>query len=150
MLIHSGLGPEFWGHSIMTACYLLNRKANRHCEGVSPYQKLFNIVPEVSHLRTFGAVCYDLIPKQFRDPHRHKATADVGIMVGYSRQSAAYLLYKPKTQRVYVRHDCWFDENYRLARVQPDGLVKNAYDAPVTKHPALVDEPMLQLSIAQW
>lgn len=37
LLIHAGLGPEMWGHSIMAACYILNRKANKHCGDRSPY-----------------------------------------------------------------------------------------------------------------
>jgi transposase InsO family protein len=60
LLIHAGLGPEFWGHSIMTACYLQNRMASKHCNGLSPYEVMFRLKPNVSHLRVFGSVAYML------------------------------------------------------------------------------------------
>jgi len=93
---------------------------------------MFNKVPEVSHLRTFGAVAYCYVPKQFRDPFRHKQTADVGIFVGYDRQSTGYLVYFPQKKRVAVRRDVWFDEQWRFAVLNAHGLPQSNY-----VHPAL-------------
>ena len=86
----------------MTACYLQNRTASKHCVGRTPYEVMFNMTPDVSHLRVFGSVCYPLIQKKQRDPYRHKATCDVGIFVGYDRQSPGYLVYIPHKKRVYI------------------------------------------------
>ena len=121
---------------IMTACYLQNRMASKHCNGRTPYEVMFNMTPNVSHLRVFGSVCYPLIQKKQRDPYRHKATCDVGIFVGYDRQSCGYLVYIPSKKRVFVRYDCWFDENWRVAHCI-DGKKRPTYD-----NPGLTDSPM--------
>ena len=134
LLIHSGLGPELWGHAIMTACYLLNRKATEHAGWRSPYEALFGYKPEVSHLRVFGSTAYCFIQKQFRDPFKHKQTCSTGIFVGYDRQSSGYLVYFPKLKKVMVRRDVWFDEHWRMASVDVHGVPHDVY-----VHPALSD-----------
>ena len=45
LMLHAGVGPEFWGHAISTACYLLNRKSNKHCGGKTPYEMMFKKIP---------------------------------------------------------------------------------------------------------
>ena len=106
LLIQADLGREFWGHSIMKACYLQNRMASKHSNGRTPHEVMFNMTPSVSHLHVFGGMCYPLIQKKQRDPYRHKATCDVGIFIRYDRQSCGYLVYIPSKKRVFVRYDC--------------------------------------------
>ena len=96
----------------MTACYLQNCTASKHCDGRTPYEVMFNMTPDVSHLRVFGSVWYQLIQKKQHDPYSHKATCDVGIFAGYDRQSPGYLVYIPHKKGVWL----YFKSNIREFR----------------------------------
>ena len=91
---------------------------------MTPYERMWQRKPDVSHLRVFGSVCYPLIQKQFRSAYEHKRTCDVGIHVGYCH--GAYLVYIPSKKRVYARRDCCFDENWQ-AVASVNGKTESIY-----------------------
>src|SRR5436190_11762848 len=81
MLFEAGLPKKFWGFAVETACYLQN------CMPVSygkktPYEKLFNEVPDIHHLKVFGCLTYARIPleTQFKMDLNSRRT----ILVGYT------------------------------------------------------------------
>lgn len=58
LLFHAYMSPPFWAEALATATYLLNRRPCKPLNLVSPYERLFGVPPDYSHLRVFGCLCY--------------------------------------------------------------------------------------------
>jgi len=58
LFLQAGLPYQFWGDAILASAYLINRSPTPILHGKTPYEKLFNIVPNYSHLRVFGYLCF--------------------------------------------------------------------------------------------
>ena len=61
MLHQSALPSMYWAHAFRFSVYLLNRlptSSSGRLSGKSPYQMLYNTVPDLSKLRTFGCKAY--------------------------------------------------------------------------------------------
>jgi len=50
LLIQAALSHQFWGDVILTSAYIINRTPTPILHEKTPYEKLFNIVPNYSHL----------------------------------------------------------------------------------------------------
>ena len=49
---------RFWDDAFQTACYLINRLPTPILQNKSPFEKLFNSVPNYLFLKTFGCACW--------------------------------------------------------------------------------------------
>lgn len=58
MLKHMHVPNYMWGEAIRHSTYLINRVATRSLDGITPYEALRGIKPNLAHLRVFGCVCY--------------------------------------------------------------------------------------------
>lgn len=105
MLIHSGLGEQFWAEAIATAAYLRNRAETKTLLEKTPFESWTGKVPSVGHLKVFGslAVVLDKTHKKKFQPKGREV-----IMVGYSTTSKGYRLYDPKTRQVIIGRDVVF------------------------------------------
>jgi len=63
LILDSCLGDEFWVEVVNTAVYLHAQSPSRTVGGLTPYEKLFGVKPELGHLRRFGCPAYTLIPE---------------------------------------------------------------------------------------
>lgn len=67
MLHAKNVPPRFWAECMKTTVYVTNRLPQARLGFISPYEKLWNIRPTVSHLRVFGCVCYVFVPPKKKD-----------------------------------------------------------------------------------
>lgn len=58
LLFTSHLPLSFWGESIYTAAYLINRTPTPLLQGKSPYEILHGQVPMYNDLKVFGCLCF--------------------------------------------------------------------------------------------
>ena len=77
-------------------------------EFMSPFQKLWNIKPTVSHFRVFGCVCYVFIQDELRSKFDKKALRC--IFVGYDEKRKGWRCCDPTTNRCHVSRNVIFDE----------------------------------------
>ena len=90
MLLGAGVNKNLWPYAIRTKCYLLNRTGTKaNLESKTPLEKFYNKIPEIKHIRIFGALGYATTPqaKKKLDPRGEKVR-----MLGYSEEHKAYIV----------------------------------------------------------
>ena len=108
-LYHLNLPLSLWAEAVNTIVYLRNMSPTSSFKGVTPFEKLFGVKPNVGHLRVFGCTAYAHVPDQKRQKLDPKATK--GIFVGYPTGSKGYKIYIPETRQMIRSRDVKFVEN---------------------------------------
>ena len=91
-----------------TTAHVINRLPQARLEFISPFQKLWNTKPTVSHFRVFGCVCYVFVPNHLCSKFDKKAVRC--IFVGYDSQRKGWRCYNPMNGRCYTSRNVIFDE----------------------------------------
>jgi len=81
MLLDCTLPPSMWAEAISTANYLHAWSPTSSNNGMTPYEKLFERKPEVSHLRRFGCKAFKSLPASHRS--KFGIRAHPLFMLGY-------------------------------------------------------------------
>ena len=102
----------YWGETVKSAGYLINRTPSRVLDFQTPQQKMQSLlsVPHLPNLepRIFGCTVYAHIPKGLRtklDP-----CAKRYVFIGYSELQKGYRCYDPQTKKLHVTLDASFHE----------------------------------------
>ena len=109
MLISSDLPKSFWAEALNTATYLRNRSPSTANQGMTAFEALTGLKPNVDNLRIFGCIAYIHIPKDERRKLDSKASKCV--FLGYSNESKAYRLFDMVKKKIIVSRDVIFNEN---------------------------------------
>ena len=94
-----------------TVVYVYNRlpsPGNTRYAYTTPYELLYGIVPDVSHLRIFGCDAYAYnfdVGRQKLDD-----TAIRGVFLGYDDRSSSYLIYIPEKRKIMRSAHVVFNE----------------------------------------
>ena len=108
MLTSSGLPKGLWGEAAITATYIYNRTPNSALEGyISPYEARNGEKPDISHLRTFGSICYKKEPIQ--SLKKLDIRANPYILIGFISKNL-YKLIKPGGRTIISARDVDFIE----------------------------------------
>jgi len=107
------LDKRLWAESCSTAVYLRNRLPHSFLNGMTPYEALYHVKPEISHLRTFGASCYIHIPSEKRPAgSKLHSRAELATFVGYTCTSHIYRIQESnKHIRSVPANECYFPKN---------------------------------------
>ena len=84
MLLRAALPVDFWWDAYEASNYITNRLPTKTAAGYqTPFESLYNEVPDLSLLRVWGCKTYLKIPKNYmRKDWREKCTS--GYLMGYS------------------------------------------------------------------
>lgn len=114
MMIDSRLDDPFWAEAVNTASYLHARSPSRSIGGKTPYQMLHGTTPVLNHLRRFGCIVYNLIPKELRVGKFAPRSVEC-VFVGYVGNTAKiWRLWNPdggQLGRIVHASDVHFDES---------------------------------------
>lgn len=100
MLHAKNVPSRFWAECIKTAAHVINRLPQARLSFVSPFEKLWNLKPVVSHFRVFGSVCNVFIPDHLRSKFDIKAVQC--IFASYDDQRTGWRCIDPTTNRIHV------------------------------------------------
>ncbi|PRW61567.1 Retrovirus-related Pol poly from transposon TNT 1-94 isoform B [Chlorella sorokiniana] len=106
MLAASGVPKSLWADAVVTANYVRNRSPVSDRDK-TPYELFYGTKPDVSHLRTFGARCYAVIPKPLRT--KLDDTSEPGRFIGYPAGTKGYKILL-NTGKVIISRDVTFKE----------------------------------------
>nr|GEW10661.1 hypothetical protein [Tanacetum cinerariifolium] len=125
--------------AVATACYTQNRSIIRIHHGKTPYELLYNKLPDLSFLHVFGALCYPTNDSENLGKLQPKA--DIGIFIGYAPTKKAFLIYNRRTRQIVETIHVDFDELTAMASEQSSlGPVLNEI-TPTTINSRLVPKP---------
>ncbi|GKV38633.1 hypothetical protein SLEP1_g46522 [Rubroshorea leprosula] len=108
MLHAKNVPPRFWAECMKTAAHVINRLPQATLGFISPFEKLWNIKPMVSHFRVFGSMCYVFVLEAQRTKFDKKAVRC--IFLGYDDQRKGWRCCDPNTGRCCVSRNVVFDE----------------------------------------
>ena len=96
-----------WGEAYSTAAYLYNRRWHSTIK-TTPFERLYNKKPTISHLRPWFTNALVHIPSEKRG--KFDPTAEEGFLVGYTSSPTVYHIYIPKRHTITEARDIKFDK----------------------------------------
>ena len=109
LLHQSHLPVSFWVEALATANYLINRMPSHTLSNKSPYQLLYQELPNYTNLRVFGCLAYPWLRPHIT--HKLQPRSRPCIFLGYHPTSKGYRCLDPQTHKVYISRHVKFVEN---------------------------------------
>nr|GFB90872.1 retrovirus-related Pol polyprotein from transposon TNT 1-94 [Tanacetum cinerariifolium] len=109
--------PSFlWAEAIAKACFTKNRSIIHKRFDKTPYELINKRKPSIKFFCVFGCRCYLL--NDYEDVGKVKAKGDIGVFVGYSKESTAFKIYNKRTRKIHESVNVNFDEILKMASKQ--------------------------------
>nr|GEV48016.1 retrovirus-related Pol polyprotein from transposon TNT 1-94 [Tanacetum cinerariifolium] len=105
-----------WAEAIATACFTQNHSIIHKGFDKTPYELMNKRKRNIKFFRVFRCR-YDLL-NDYEDVGKHKAKKDIGVFVGYSKESAAFRIYNKRTRKIHESVNVNFDEILEMASKQ--------------------------------
>ncbi|MBW0482594.1 hypothetical protein O181_022309 [Austropuccinia psidii MF-1] len=126
LLLDSKLPHHWWGESISTATYLLNRTPVAFLHFQTPFELLFGKKPKMPNLHPFGCLVYINIDK-CNISSKLNPRANKGLFLGYLEGHKNFKLFNLDTSKYQVTHDCMFLDDcpgytHFLNEASPDSI----------------------------
>nr|GEY22538.1 copia protein [Tanacetum cinerariifolium] len=102
MLTFANLPSFLWAEAIATACFTQNHSIIHKRFDKTPYELINKRKPNIKFFHVFGCRCY--LINDYEDVGKLKAKGDIGVFVGYSKESTAFRIYNKRTRDKLV---CW-------------------------------------------
>nr|GEV80502.1 hypothetical protein [Tanacetum cinerariifolium] len=116
MLTFENLPSFLWAEAIATACFTQNCSIIHKRFDKTPYELINKRKPNIMFFRVFGCRCYLLT--DYKDVGKLKAKRDIGVFVGYSKESADFRIYNKRTRKIHESVNVNFDEILEMASKQ--------------------------------
>ncbi|KAJ0703042.1 putative RNA-directed DNA polymerase [Helianthus annuus] len=108
LMFQGGLPLRFWSDCVLTVVYLINRLPSSVLVGKSPYELMFGFEPSLSHLRSFGCLCFSTV---LNESDKFAYHADKCVLIGYSNVKKGYKLWSLDEKKIFFSRDVKFYEH---------------------------------------
>ncbi|RVW15111.1 Retrovirus-related Pol polyprotein from transposon TNT 1-94 [Vitis vinifera] len=145
ILLHSNVPFRFWGDTVLTACYLINRMPSSVLHDQIPHFLLFPDQPlYFLPPRVFGCTCFVHILTPGQD--KLSAKAMKCLFLGYSRLQKGYRCYSLETHRYFISADVTFFEDSPFFSTTFESLpVSEVLPIPIVSPPDAMPPQPLQV-----
>lgn len=109
LLFQAYLPTSFWGESVLTTAYLINRTPTPILDGKTPYEILYSKAPTYAELRVFGSLCF--AKKHSARSDKFQERGRKGIFVGYPHGQKGWRIYDIESNDFFVSRDVIFQED---------------------------------------
>nr|GEU54837.1 hypothetical protein [Tanacetum cinerariifolium] len=116
ILSFANLPLFLWAEAITTACFTQNRLIIHKRFDKTPYELINKRKPNIKLFYVFGCRWY--LVNDYDDVGKLKAKGDIGLFVGYSKESAAFRVYNKRTRKIHESVNVNFDKIYEMASKQ--------------------------------
>nr|GFB79965.1 retrovirus-related Pol polyprotein from transposon TNT 1-94 [Tanacetum cinerariifolium] len=116
MLKFANLPLFLWAEAIATACFTQNHLIIYKLFDKTPYELINKRKPNIKFFRVFGCRCCLL--NDYEDVGKLKAKGDIGVFVGYLKESVAFRIYNKRTCKIHEIVNVNFDEILEMASKQ--------------------------------
>ena len=93
MLSNSKLPLSYWSYAVTTATHIINRLPTPWLHHKSPWELLFNSLPDLAHLGTYGCTCFPLLWSY--NIHKLQPHTKPCIFLGYPAYFKGYICLEP-------------------------------------------------------
>nr|GEY15802.1 hypothetical protein [Tanacetum cinerariifolium] len=105
-----------WAEAIATACFTqIHSIIHKHFDK-TPYEFINKRKPNIKFFCVFGCRCYLL--NDYEDVGKLKEKGDIGVFIGYSKESATFRIYNKRTRKIHESVNVNFDEISEMASKQ--------------------------------
>lgn len=94
---------------MLTVTHIINRLPTSFLNNKCPFEVLYKIKPDYSSLRSFGCLCYPIIPKVHRD--KFEPITSPRVFVGSPFGVESYKVLCLTTKKIHISRDVIFHEN---------------------------------------
>nr|GFA48483.1 integrase, catalytic region, zinc finger, CCHC-type, peptidase aspartic, catalytic [Tanacetum cinerariifolium] len=113
MLTFANLPSFLWAEAIAIACFTQNRSIIHKRFDKTPYELINKRKPNIKFFRVFGCRCYLL--NDYKDVRKLNAKGDIGVFVGYLKESATFRIYNKRTRKIHESVNENFDDISEMA-----------------------------------
>nr|GFB77418.1 retrovirus-related Pol polyprotein from transposon TNT 1-94 [Tanacetum cinerariifolium] len=113
MLTFSNIPSFLWAEAIAIACFTQNHSIIHKRFDKTPYELINKRKLNIKFFRVFG--CRGYLLNDYEDVGKLKAKGDIGVFVGYSKESAAFRIYNKRTRKIHESVNVNFDEISKMA-----------------------------------
>ena len=107
-MFQSKLPNLYWSYVVLHATFLINRVPTPLLKNKSPYQMLYDNLPDVNSFKVFGYLCYAFTLLAHRSKLHSRARKYV--FLGYKSGSKGYVLFYLDTREIFLSINVVFHE----------------------------------------
>ncbi|KAL3647015.1 hypothetical protein CASFOL_007983 [Castilleja foliolosa] len=140
LLFQASLPIRFWGESVMTSSYLINRTPSMLHGGKTPFELLYGHAPRYDELRIFGCLCF--AHRVDRSKDKFKERSRKCVFLGYPYGKKGWRVYDVETGDIFISRDVIFSEAvypYKDLRSEDTQHVFGHHDDDVADEGAMED-----------
>nr|GEZ74182.1 hypothetical protein [Tanacetum cinerariifolium] len=116
MLTFANLPSFLWAEAFATACFTQNPLIIHKRFNKTPFELMNKRKPNIKFFCVFECRCYLL--NDYEDVGKLKVKRDIGVFVGYSKESHAFRIYNKRTRKIHESVNVNFDEILEMASKQ--------------------------------
>ena len=144
MLIAANVKTSLWGEACVCAAYVLNLLNICEATGLSSYETIYRVPPNLKNLRPFGSPCY--VYDHRPQTSRWNRKALLATMVGYAERLDAYRVYVHQTKQVWVSKCVKFLSNNPTDPRRNDNDVGFQHSGAVGSIENAIEDPTVPMS----
>ena len=109
LLFQSKLPKSYWSYVVLHAVFLINRVTTPLLNNKSPFQMLYNNIPDPTIFKVFGSLCFASTLQAHRTKLQPKARKSVSL--GYKSGYKGYVLLDIHDHTIFISRNVTFYEH---------------------------------------